>query len=286
MRVGEEDATRTFVRLGTVGQKYEPELLEQMFANRKLDLNRRAVEVAGKLGLFISSVAGDLVLGSQNDEKNQQKRAKELTRTLSDLGPSFVKLGQALSLRPDLLPKVLTLHSLPASGQTVPVAPASTANALIPTQSSATLLQSYLEALSELQDGLDAFDSYTAFELIESQLGRPLESMYSHITSQPVAAASLGQVYKATLAATGETVAVKVQRPGIGDSIAIDMLLLRQLLDVVDKNQDFLAQPLVPLVDEFSARLFGELDYIQEGHQCERFAKLYSHVPKVTVPSI
>ena len=94
------------------------------------------------------------------------------------------------------------------------------------------MLQEYLEALSELQDGLDAFDSYTAFELIEAQLGRPLESMYSHITSQPVAAASLGQVYKATLAATGETVAVKVQRPGIGDSIAIDMLLLRQLLGV------------------------------------------------------
>lgn len=148
------------------------------------------------------------------------------------------------------------------------------------------MLQEYLEALSELQDGLDAFESYTAFELIEQQLGRPLESMYSHITSEPVAAASLGQVYKATLAATGETVAVKVQRPGIGDSIAMDMLLLRQLLDVVDKSQDLIAQPLVPLVDEFSARLFGELDYIKEGQQCERFAKLYSHVPRIIVPSI
>jgi aarF domain-containing kinase len=148
------------------------------------------------------------------------------------------------------------------------------------------MLQSYLEELSQLQDGLDAFESYTAFDLIEMQLGRPLEAMFSHITTEPVAAASLGQVYKATLAATGETVAVKVQRPGIGDRIAIDMLLLRQLLDVVDKGQDFISQPLVPLVDEFSARLFGELDYIREGHQCERFAELYSHVPRVTVPKI
>lgn len=159
----------------------------------------------------------------------------------------------------------------------------------VPTYTATNLcrfLQTYLEALSELQDGLDAFDSYTAFELIESQLGAPLESMFSHITAQPVAAASLGQVYKATLASTGETVAVKVQRPGIGDSIAIDMLLLRQLLDVVDRSQDILSQPLVPLVDEFSARLFGELDYIQEGHQCEKFAKLYSHVPRITVPKI
>lgn len=103
MKVGEEDFSRY---LETLGSKYDPELLSQMFANRKLDLNSRAVEVAGKLGLFISSVAGDFVLGSQNAEKNQHKRAMQLTRTLSDLGPSFVKLGQALSLRPDLLPKV------------------------------------------------------------------------------------------------------------------------------------------------------------------------------------
>jgi aarF domain-containing kinase len=157
---------------------------------------------------------------------------------------------------------------------------------LIDAHASASLMQTYLEALSDLQDGLDPFDSYTAFELIERQLGRPLEEMYSHITTQPVAAASLGQVYKATLASSGDTVAVKVQRPGIGESIAIDMLLLRQLLGVVDRSQDFISQPLVPLVDEFAARLFGELDYIQEGHHCEKFAMLYSHVPRITVPGI
>jgi predicted unusual protein kinase regulating ubiquinone biosynthesis (AarF/ABC1/UbiB family) len=99
MRVGEGDLERY---LESLGQKYDPALLEQMFSRRKLDLNKRAVEVAGKLGLFISS----LVLGAHKVEKNQHKRAKQLTRTLSDLGPSFVKLGQALSLRPDLLPKV------------------------------------------------------------------------------------------------------------------------------------------------------------------------------------
>lgn len=95
----------------TLGQNYDPKVLERMFENRKFDLNSRAVEIAGKLGLFISSVAGDFVLGAQNVDRNQQRRAKELTRTLSDLGPSFVKLGQALSLRPDLLPKVPMLPS-------------------------------------------------------------------------------------------------------------------------------------------------------------------------------
>lgn len=103
MKVGEGDAARQMEQLG---KDYDPQLLERMFSNRRLDLNSRAVEVAGKLGLLISTVAGDFVLGPQNVERNQEKRAKQLTRTLSDLGPSFVKLGQALSLRPDLLPKV------------------------------------------------------------------------------------------------------------------------------------------------------------------------------------
>jgi aarF domain-containing kinase len=101
-----------------------------------------------------------------------------------------------------------------------------------------------------------------------------------------VAAASLGQVYKATLAGAGDTVAVKVQRPGIGESIAIDMLLLRRLLELVDTSQDILSQPLTPLVDEFAARLFGELDYINEGKNCERFTELYKDVPRITTPSI
>lgn len=125
-----------------------------------------------------------------------------------------------------------------------------------------------------------------AFDVIERQLGHPLEELFSHITSEPVAAASLGQVYKATLASTGEIVAVKVQRPGIGESIAIDMLLLRRLLDVVDRSQDILSQPLVPLLDEFAARLFGELDYVAEGRNCEKFTELYKAVPRVITPSI
>ena len=111
-----------------------------------------------------------------------------------------------------------------------------------------------------MQDGLEPFHSDLAFTVIEQELGRPLEEVYSHITAAPVAAASLGQVYKATLASTGETVAVKVQRPGIGQNIAVDMLLLRRLLQAFDQAQDFLSQDVVPLVDEFADRLFGELD--------------------------
>lgn len=137
-----------------------------------------------------------------------------------------------------------------------------------------------------MQDGLEPFHSDIAFTVIEKELAQPLEQIYSHITPTPVAAASLGQVYKATLARTGETVAVKVQRPGIGQSIAIDMLLLRQLLQFFDNSQDLIAQELTPLVDEFASRLFGELDYVQEGKNCERFTELYKDVPRITTPSI
>lgn len=62
---------------------------------------------------------------------------------------------------------------------------------------------------------------------------------------------------------SGEDVAIKVQRPGIGENIALDMVLLRRLMGVIDRNVDFITQPLVPLVDEFAGRLFAELDYVE-----------------------
>lgn len=77
-----------------------------------------------------------------------------------------------------------------------------------------------------------------------------------------------------------------MQRPNIGETIAIDMLLLRRLMALVDKHVDALSQPLVPLVDEFAARLFGELDYIAEGRNCEKFTALYKDVPRVRTPGI
>jgi hypothetical protein len=109
-------------------------------------------------------------------------------------------VGQALSARPDLLPQV------------------------------------YLDSLSELQDRLPSFPNEIAWAVIEEELGRPVHEVYEALSQQPVAAASLGQVYKGVLRGSGESVAVKVQRPGIGESIAVDMLLLRRLMGAVDEN--------------------------------------------------
>ncbi|KAI8476423.1 MAG: ABC1 family-domain-containing protein [Monoraphidium minutum] len=234
-----------------LGIRYDPDKLAAVLDSKWPQVYGRAVRIATSLGGFIAKVVSDYALGAI--ETNAPKRSLELRNLLSGLGPSFVKIGQALSARPDLLPQV------------------------------------YLDTLSDLQDRLPSFPNEIAFSVIEEELGRPIQQVYSEISEEPVAAASLGQVYRAVLRETGERVAVKVQRPGIGESIAIDMLLLRRLMGVVDSSllpQIGIAQPLVPLVDEFAARLFGELDYVQEGKSCEKFQELYGSMPRVRTPRI
>ena len=180
---------------------------------------------------------------------------------VADFDPSLFsspQVGQILSSRPDLLPPP------------------------------------YLSALATLQDGTAPFSTALARAVVESELGASVDSVYSSFSPQPVASASLGQVYKATLRATGEEVAVKVQRPGVAASLAVDMALLRALAAALDARVPALAaladiviaQPVAPLVDEFAAALFGELDYVQEGRAAETFASLYAGAPRVRVPGV
>jgi len=239
------------VLLKEMGIKYDPEKLAQVLSARWPSVYGRALKITTLFSAFIASIGQDYALGQL--ERNAPQRAGELRTLLSRLGPSFVKIGQALSARPDLLPKP------------------------------------YLDALADLQDRLPSFPTDIARRVIEDELGSPVEELFTEFSPEPVAAASLGQVYKAVARATGEQVAVKVQRPSIGDSIAVDMLLLRRLIAVVDKTALpalGISQPLTPLVDEFAGRLFAELDYVQEGHNCERFQSLYGGMPRVRTPRI
>lgn len=113
------------------------------------------------------------------------------------------------------------------------------------------------------QDALPTFPTRDAFLCIETELGRPLESIFSAITPEPIAAASLGQVYKARWNTTGAEVAVKVQRPGIEEAIGLDFYLLRGLCQLIDKYVDILTTSSVNLLDEFAARVYQELNYVQ-----------------------
>lgn len=115
--------------------------------------------------------------------------------------------------------------------------------------------------LQKLCDKVPSYDSKVAFATIEKELGKSVDEVYSEITPEPVAAASLGQVYKAVLRDTGETVAVKVQRPGVLETVSLDLylareigLLARKLPALVDRID------VVALLDEFAYRFYqGEL---------------------------
>ncbi|WP_067775590.1 ABC1 kinase family protein [Nostoc sp. NIES-3756] len=183
-------------------------------------------------------------------EQNKGKRATQLRTILTRLGPTFIKVGQALSTRPDLIRK------------------------------------DFLEELIKLQDQLPAFDNAIAYHIIETELGRSISEIYSELSPSPVAAASLGQVYRGRLI-SGEEVAVKVQRPHLRPILTLDLYLMRWaagwLAPWLPLN---LGHDLTLIVDEFGTKLFEEIDYLNEGRNAEKFAHNFRDTPEVKVPSI
>lgn len=227
---------------------YSPELLKYKYANRPLKVLRRTLQILVGLGSFGVKLWLDQLQGQL--EQNRRSRAVELRETFTRLGPTFVKIGQGLSTRPDLCPP------------------------------------EFLEELTELQDALPTFPDAEAFACVEKELGLPLDSMYSSISSSPIAAASLGQVYKAQLKNTGQLVAVKVQRPGIEEAVGLDFYLIRGLGFLINKYVDVISSDVVALIDEFARRVYQELNYVQEGQNARRFKKLYADKAEVLVPDI
>ncbi|KAI4321764.1 hypothetical protein MLD38_035110 [Melastoma candidum] len=204
---------------------YDPGVLASKCRSRPLKVLRRALKLmiglcAMGIKLWLDRLFGVI-------DQNKRKRARELRAMLTQFGPTFVKIGQALSTRPDLCPP------------------------------------EYIEELSQLQDALPSVPNAEAFDRIEKELGQPLDSVFSTISPSPVAAASLGQVYKARLKSGGKLVAVKVQRPGIEEVIGLDFFLMRGVGLLVDKYFDHFATDIVPLIDEFALRVYQELNYVQ-----------------------
>ncbi|KAK3427402.1 hypothetical protein EUGRSUZ_F03639 [Eucalyptus grandis] len=136
------------------------------------------------------------------------------------------------------------------------------------------------------RDALPTFPDTEAFACIEKELGLTLDSIFSSISPSPIAAASLGQVYKARLRYSNQLVAVKVQRPGIEEAIGLDFYLIRGLGILINKYVDIITSDVVALIDEFARRVFQELNYVQEGQNARRFKKLYADKADVLVPDI
>ena len=192
-----------------------------------------------------------LFIGNEsNKELNQEKQAVWLKENLIELGPTFIKIGQSLGTRADLLP-------LP-----------------------------FVKALGELQDDVPKFPNEIAFARIEKDLGRKINEVYEEFDVEPIAAASLGQVYRAKLF-TGEEVAVKVQRPNLQSIIKGDIEIMRKIAKFAERfpslseNADWAG-----MLREFDETIHEEMDYSAEGRNAERFSDNFKEWTNIHVPKI
>lgn len=227
---------------------YDPKILKEYFSKRPDAVIQRSLQIFGATGGVLASLALDSALG-RNSPDMQVKRTAQLRDALTSLGPFFIKIGQALSIRPDILPP-----------------------------------RSMVE-LQKLCDKVPSFDSRIAMKTIEDELGAKPDEIFSELTAEPVAAASLGQVYKGKLRSTGEQVAVKVQRPFVLETVSLDLHLMREL-GLLARNIPFLAErtDLADLVDEFASRFYDELDYNLECENGIKIAEHMKHLPLVKIP--
>ncbi|MEH2047659.1 ABC1 kinase family protein [Nostoc sp.] len=227
---------------------YNPDAIARYYSYRPWLAWGRLLRIIFSFAGFILSLKWDE--WQDRVEQNKGKRAIQLREMLTRLGPTFIKVGQALSTRPDLIRK------------------------------------DFLEELIKLQDQLPPFDNAIAYQIIESELGRPIHESFSELSPNPVAAASLGQVYRGRLV-SGEEVAVKVQRPNLHPVITRDLYLMRWaagwLAPWLPLN---LGHDLTLIVDEFGIKLFEEIDYINEGRNAEKFASNFHNDLQVKVPGI
>ncbi|MCX7592258.1 MAG: AarF/ABC1/UbiB kinase family protein, partial [Fischerella sp.] len=229
-------------------RRYDPDAIARYYRYRPWLAWARALKIIWCFSVFIFSLKWD---EWQNQvEQNKLKRAAELRQLLTRLGPTFIKVGQALSTRPDLVRK------------------------------------DFLDELVKLQDQLPPFDNAIAHRIIETELGRPVNEIYSELSPTPVAAASLGQVYRGRLL-SGEEVAVKVQRPNLRPVITLDLYLMRWAASWLSPWLPLnLSHDLSLIVDEFGTKLFEEIDYLNEGRNAEKFATNFRNDPRVKVPAI
>ena len=228
---------------------YDPDAISKVYKKNPNRLIKRLWQTLIPIFAYIFSVGWDKLTGRLKNKRQARYRAKELTKLLVELGPAFVKAGQALSTRPDIIPGIL------------------------------------LEELSELQDQLPGFDGDKAMELIEEDLGSKIDEIFLDIDKEPISAASLGQVHKAKLK-DGEIVAVKVQRPGLREQITLDLYIVRNIANWLKNNIGLIRSDLVALIDELGKRVFEEMDYLNEAENAEKFRDMHKHNEMIAVPKI
>ena len=208
--------------------------LSQLLAATGLD---RAVS-AGRAALRLPAAADGFVA------------PRDLRLALEELGPTFIKLGQAASTRADLLPP------------------------------------EYLAELAKLQDAAPPVPAQAAWAVIQAELGDATRTAFQSFGLEPLAVASIGQAHPATLQ-DGTDVVVKVRRPGAVEQIDLDLKIVQELAEQASRRWESAARlDLVGLAEEFARLLRAELDYKQEGQNAERFAAEFAGDPDVQIPRV
>eukprot|EP00984_Skeletonema_dohrnii_P006492 scaffold2327_cov112-Skeletonema_dohrnii-CCMP3373.AAC.6 len=213
---------------------YDPHATAEYYKDRPIESLSRLTQIVSKSSGFIVDTILDTKLNREEELVDQ--RSEELLELVSDLGPTFIKIGQALSTRTDLLPA------------------------------------KYAKGLTGLQDAVPPFSAELGRQVIESELNIRIDDVFSELSLQPVASASIGQVYRGRLRSTGEEVAVKVQRPAVLSNVALDLHMLRSLAPMYQKSKE-INTDLEGLVDAWGEGFVNELDYRAEAKYTTEFSK-------------
>ena len=235
--------------------------LKQNYKNLKRSKEILSVFVKYGLGHFfdLPAIEKSLNFGAKIFHKNKNEKIKRLSMperirlSFEQLGPTFVKLGQILSTRPDLIPK------------------------------------EFIEEFKKLQDQVPAFDFSLVEKQFEKEFGKKIDNLFIEFNKIPIAAASISQVHRAKLKdnKNNKIVAVKIQRPNIHEIVKTDIAILLDLAKFIEKRSIYgqIYQP-VEIIKEFKKTINKEMDFINEGYNIDKFYKNFKNNKTVKIPKV
>ena len=232
----------------TTGKGLLDHAVKPKHLKRYKDLGRLVLRYGDAASIKTAGMGAALADLRDDQSEIEPGKPEELASDLEAMGPTFVKLGQVLSTRPDMLPP------------------------------------EYLEALTRLQDKVEQVPFDEIEKVVNDELGVRMSKAFKSFESRPLAAASLGQVHRAELR-DGRVVAVKVQRPGIRDTIRTDIEALQELAALADGHTDAGRRySFTTLLEEFRDALLGELDYREEAKNLSQMADSMELFPRILIP--
>ena len=236
-------------RIGDVGRTYRHVMRYRQILGILFKYGFGNIVDALRIDQYIE-IGLQLISRNRPERMERHSGSKRIRMIFEELGPTFIKFGQILSSRPDLIPVDL------------------------------------LRELTKLQDKVPSFPFEDVCRIIASEFGRPLEAVFENMDQVPIASASIGQVHRADLSGVGE-VAVKIQRPGIRKIVEVDLEIMHHLATLMETHiQEMAVHQPVKIVEEFARSLEKEMDYSVEASNMERVAAQFRHDSTVHIPRV